>query len=121
VQHDTGSPWAMFLGAVLDGLPESFVLGITLALGGSIDVASLPLSLFSNIPQGVVGMISSAKSRDTPQAETEVHCADEREPSDTEGKLMPMESRQRVGAEAAGVDGSSPSESFAGGPHSGGE
>jgi zinc transporter, ZIP family len=48
----------MFLGAVLDGLPESFVLGITLALGGSIDVAFLAAVSVSNIPQGVVGTIS---------------------------------------------------------------
>src|SRR5215471_651296 len=41
VQPDTGSPWAMFIGALLDGIPESFVLGITLALGGTIDAAFL--------------------------------------------------------------------------------
>jgi hypothetical protein len=29
----------MFLGAMLDGLPEALVLGITLALGGSVGLA----------------------------------------------------------------------------------
>src|SRR5436190_8464312 len=58
VQQDTGSPWAMFLGALLDGLPESFVLGITLALGGAIDTAFLAAVFVSNIPQGVAGTVS---------------------------------------------------------------
>jgi ZIP family zinc transporter len=58
VQPDAGSPWAMFLGALLDGLPESFVLGITLALGGSIDAAFLAAVFVSNIPQGVAGTAS---------------------------------------------------------------
>jgi ZIP family zinc transporter len=56
--QETGAPWAMFLGALLDGLPESFVLGITLALGGSINVAFLAAILVSNIPQGVAGTAS---------------------------------------------------------------
>jgi ZIP family zinc transporter len=57
-QPGTGSPWAMFIGALLDGLPESFVLGITLALGGVIDAAFLTAVFVSNIPQGVAGTAS---------------------------------------------------------------
>src|SRR5262245_169071 len=34
-----GSGMAMFLGALLDGVPEAFVLGITLAVGAAINVA----------------------------------------------------------------------------------
>jgi ZIP family zinc transporter len=56
--EDPGSPWAMFIGALLDGLPESFVLGITLALGGTIDIAFLTAVFVSNIPQGVAGTVS---------------------------------------------------------------
>jgi zinc transporter, ZIP family len=48
----------MFIGALLDGLPESFVLGTTLALGGSIDAAFLAAVFVSNIPQGVAGTTS---------------------------------------------------------------
>ncbi len=58
LRPDTGSPWAMFLGALLDGLPESFVLGITLALGGAIDIAFLAAVFVSNIPQGLAGTTS---------------------------------------------------------------
>jgi ZIP family zinc transporter len=48
----------MFIGVLLDGLPESFVLGITLALGGSIDAAFLAAVFVSNIPKGVAGTAS---------------------------------------------------------------
>jgi zinc transporter, ZIP family len=53
--EDPGSPWAMYIGALLDGVPESFVLGTTLAVGGAIDVAFLAAVFVSNVPQGVAG------------------------------------------------------------------
>jgi ZIP family zinc transporter len=57
-QEGTGSPWAMFIGALLDGVPESFVLGTTLAFGGAIDLAFLGAVFVSNVPQSVAGTIS---------------------------------------------------------------
>ena len=54
----SGSPWAMFLGALLDGVPESFVLGSTLAVGGSIDAAFLAAVFVSNVPEGAAGTTS---------------------------------------------------------------
>jgi ZIP family zinc transporter len=53
-----GSPWAMFIGALLDGVPESFVLGSTLAVGGAIDAAFLTAVFVSNVPEGVAGTAS---------------------------------------------------------------
>lgn len=53
-----GSPWAMFIGALLDGVPESFVLGSTLAVGGAIDAAFLVAVFVSNVPEGVAGTAS---------------------------------------------------------------
>lgn len=53
-----GSGAAMFLGALLDGIPEAFILGITLALGGSVSVAFVAAVFVSNIPQGVAGTTS---------------------------------------------------------------
>lgn len=50
-----GSGAAMFVGALLDGVPESFILGMGLAVGGSISVAFLAAILVSNVPQGVAG------------------------------------------------------------------
>lgn len=49
---------AMFLGALLDGLPEAFVLGIGIQLGGSISVAFVAAVAISNIPQGIAGTTS---------------------------------------------------------------
>jgi len=50
-----GSGAAMFIGALLDGVPESFILGLGLAVGGTISVAFLMAILISNVPQGVAG------------------------------------------------------------------
>jgi ZIP family zinc transporter len=55
---EAGSPWAMFIGALLDGVPESFVLGSTIAVGGAIDAAFLAAVFVSNLPEGVAGTAS---------------------------------------------------------------
>jgi zinc transporter, ZIP family len=55
---EAGSGAAMFLGAPLDGVPESFILGIGLSLGGSVSVAFVTAVFVSNIPQGVAGTAS---------------------------------------------------------------
>jgi ZIP family zinc transporter len=46
---------ALFLGALLDGIPESFILGLGLALGGEISIAFLAAVLLSNTPEGLAG------------------------------------------------------------------
>jgi ZIP family zinc transporter len=56
--EDGGSGAAMFVGALLDGLPEAFVLGISLALGGGVSIAFVAAVFVSNIPQGVAGTTS---------------------------------------------------------------
>lgn len=53
-----GSGSAMFLGALLDGIPEAFVLGIGLSLGGTVSVAFVAAIFVSNIPQGIAGTTS---------------------------------------------------------------
>jgi zinc transporter, ZIP family len=54
----SGSGAAMFIGALLDGIPEAFIIGTTLASGGSINVAFVTAVFVSNIPQGVAGTTS---------------------------------------------------------------
>ncbi len=54
----SGSGMAIFLGTLLDGVPESLILGIGLGLGGSISWAFLFAVFISNIPEGVAGTIS---------------------------------------------------------------
>jgi ZIP family zinc transporter len=61
-----GSGTAIFLGTLLDGIPESLVLGIGLALGSSVSVAFLGAVFVSNIPEGIAGttsMIAEGRSR----------------------------------------------------------
>lgn len=47
-----GSPLAIVLGSVLDGIPESFVLGLTVLQGG-VSVALLVGVVLSNLPEGM--------------------------------------------------------------------
>jgi zinc transporter, ZIP family len=53
---DSGT--AIFLGTLLDGIPESLTLGLGLALGGVISVAFLAAVFVSNIPEGIAGTTS---------------------------------------------------------------
>jgi ZIP family zinc transporter len=55
-----GSGSAIFLGTLLDNIPESFVLGIGLALGGAINIAFLAAVFVSNLPEGVAGSLNLA-------------------------------------------------------------
>jgi zinc transporter, ZIP family len=48
-----GSPLAIVLGTVLDGVPESIVLGLTLVIEGSVSAAFLVAVALSNIPEAL--------------------------------------------------------------------
>jgi ZIP family zinc transporter len=50
-----GSGTAIFLGTLLDGVPESLILGIGLATGGAISIAFLTAVFVSNLPEGIAG------------------------------------------------------------------
>lgn len=67
VQSSTGgSGMAIFLGTLLDGIPESLTLGLGLALGGSISIAFLAAVFVSNLPEGIAGtknMLAGGASR----------------------------------------------------------
>jgi zinc transporter, ZIP family len=47
-----GSPMAIVLGSILDGIPESFVLGLTVLQGG-VSVSLLAGVSLSNLPEGM--------------------------------------------------------------------
>ncbi|WP_421119715.1 ZIP family metal transporter [Aquihabitans daechungensis] len=57
--QEEGSPLAIVFGSILDGIPESFVLGLTVLEGG-VSVGLLAGILLSNLPEG---MSSSAGLR----------------------------------------------------------
>ena len=46
---------AIVLGVMLDGLPESFVLGASLVGGGGVSVSFLVAVMLSNLPEGLAG------------------------------------------------------------------
>ena len=46
---------AIVLGAALDGIPESVVLGLTVASGDGIGVAFVVAVFMSNLPEGIAG------------------------------------------------------------------
>ena len=50
-----GSGLAIVLGAALDGVPESIVLGLTIATGGETGLAFLVAVFLSNLPEGIAG------------------------------------------------------------------
>ena len=50
-----GSGLAIVLGAALDGVPESIVLGLTIASGGETGLAFFAAVFLSNLPEGIAG------------------------------------------------------------------
>jgi ZIP family zinc transporter len=65
---EVGSGSAIFIGTLLDNIPESIILGMSLALGGAINAAFLAAVFISNLPEGVAGTVNleaSGRSRRT--------------------------------------------------------
>lgn len=61
-----GSGLAIVLGAVLDGIPESIVLGLGLLAGEGVSVAFIAAVFISNLPEGLAattGLIAAGWSR----------------------------------------------------------
>jgi zinc transporter, ZIP family len=54
-QKPSASGLAIILGAALDGIPESIVLGLTLTGGGGVGITFLLAILLSNLPEGIAG------------------------------------------------------------------
>ncbi|NHC15424.1 ZIP family metal transporter [Motilibacter deserti] len=51
--EDSGSGAAIAVGALLDGIPESVVLGLSLLGGGGVGVGVLAAVFISNVPEGL--------------------------------------------------------------------
>ena len=51
--EQSGSGTAIAVGALLDGVPESVVLGVSLLGGGGVGVAMLAAVVISNVPEGL--------------------------------------------------------------------
>ena len=66
--QEGGSSLAIVLGTVLDGIPESMVIGLTIFEGGAVGAAYLAAVFISNLPESISstsGLVTSgwAKSR----------------------------------------------------------
>jgi zinc transporter, ZIP family len=57
-----GSPLAIVLGIVLDGIPESIVLGLTVLTGGGVSAAFLVAVALSNVPEAVAATSGLSRS-----------------------------------------------------------
>jgi ZIP family zinc transporter len=51
--QESGSPLAIVLGSVLDGIPESMVIGLTIFQGGKVGAAYLIAVFISNLPESI--------------------------------------------------------------------
>jgi ZIP family zinc transporter len=58
----SGSPLAIVLGTVLDGIPESMVIGLTIFQGGAVGAAYLTAVFISNLPESVSSTAGLAAS-----------------------------------------------------------
>ena len=64
--QEGGSPLAIVLGTVLDGIPESMVIGLTIFEGGAVGAAFLAAVFISNLPESISstsGLVSSGWQR----------------------------------------------------------
>ena len=61
-EQASGSPLAIVLGIVLDGIPESAVIGLTLLEGGSVSAAMLVAVFLSNLPEAVAATSGLAEA-----------------------------------------------------------
>jgi ZIP family zinc transporter len=52
-QEQDGSGSAIALGALLDGVPESIVIGTSLLAGGAVSVVTVAAVFISNVPEGL--------------------------------------------------------------------
>jgi zinc transporter, ZIP family len=48
-----GSPLAIVLGAALDGVPESFIIGLSTVAGGGVAVSFVAATFLSNLPESM--------------------------------------------------------------------
>jgi ZIP family zinc transporter len=60
--EESGSALAIVLGTVLDGIPESMVIGLTIYKGGAVGAAYLTAVFISNLPESISSTAGLATS-----------------------------------------------------------
>ncbi|MFN8470452.1 MAG: hypothetical protein U0X20_33165 [Caldilineaceae bacterium] len=66
-EQQGGSGAAIFVGTMLDNIPESIILGMTFAMGGAVNLAFLLAVFVSNLPEGVGGTVNLARAGYAPR------------------------------------------------------
>jgi zinc transporter, ZIP family len=64
--EDPGSGLALAVGALIDGIPESIAIGITMIQGGEVSMVAVAAVFLSNVPEGLssaAGMRQAGRSR----------------------------------------------------------
>jgi ZIP family zinc transporter len=57
-----GNSFGIFIGTLLDGIPESFILGASLVTGGGVSVAFLSAVFISNLPEAMGATTGMSKA-----------------------------------------------------------
>lgn len=61
--EDSGSGLAIAAGALLDGIPESMVIGVSMLEGGRVSLVTLIAIFLSNLPEGLSSAAGMRKAR----------------------------------------------------------
>jgi ZIP family zinc transporter len=61
-QDEQGSGLAIFIGALIDGIPESIAIGIGLLAGKGVSAVMVLAVLLSNLPEGISGAVSMTRA-----------------------------------------------------------